>query len=153
MYAVTLKELKVILKVSAQAGQSGAVNKTSVESTVLDHDFQEVKRRRGLISNDTSQTAKNSTKPVPAFAAEKLPPKAVIYNFFTSLRSTDMDSKTSGTENTLPERQAPRKPVGPPPIVMICTTNLIRLQSDIKGHVNGEYEFRNTLNETHIITK
>jgi hypothetical protein len=36
MYAVTLNELKAIpnvLKVSAQAGQGGAVNKTSVEST------------------------------------------------------------------------------------------------------------------------
>jgi hypothetical protein len=29
---VTMNELKATLKVSAQAGQSGAVNKTSVES-------------------------------------------------------------------------------------------------------------------------
>jgi hypothetical protein len=32
MYAVTLNELKAILKVNAQAGQGVAVNKTSVES-------------------------------------------------------------------------------------------------------------------------
>jgi hypothetical protein len=31
MYTVTLNELKAILKVSAQAGKSGTVNKTSVE--------------------------------------------------------------------------------------------------------------------------
>jgi hypothetical protein len=31
MYAVTPNELKAILKVIAQEGQSGAVNKTSVE--------------------------------------------------------------------------------------------------------------------------
>jgi hypothetical protein len=33
MYTVTLNELKAVLKVNAQAGQSCAVNKTSVEST------------------------------------------------------------------------------------------------------------------------
>jgi hypothetical protein len=32
MYTVTLNELKAVLKVSAQAGQSGGVNKTPVES-------------------------------------------------------------------------------------------------------------------------
>jgi hypothetical protein len=31
MYTVTLKELMVVLKVNAQAGQSGAVNRTSLE--------------------------------------------------------------------------------------------------------------------------
>jgi hypothetical protein len=53
MYAVTLNELKVIVKVSTHAGQSGAVNKTSVESTVQDDDFQEVKRRTRHTSNNT----------------------------------------------------------------------------------------------------
>jgi hypothetical protein len=47
---VTLNELNAILKVSAQAGQSGAVNKYSVESTVQDDDFWEVKRRKRHIS-------------------------------------------------------------------------------------------------------
>jgi hypothetical protein len=36
---------------------------------------------------------------------------------------------------------------------MTSTTNLIRLQSYLKEHVNREYEFRNTLHETRIITK
>jgi hypothetical protein len=58
MYAVTLNELKNVLKLSAQAGQSGAVNKTSVESTAQDDDFQEVNRRKRHMSNNTSQTAK-----------------------------------------------------------------------------------------------
>jgi predicted RNA binding protein with dsRBD fold (UPF0201 family) len=31
MFTVTLNELKVVLKVNAQAGQSGVVNKTSSE--------------------------------------------------------------------------------------------------------------------------
>jgi hypothetical protein len=51
MYAVTLNGLKAVLKVSPQAGQSDAANKTSVESKTQDDDFQEVKRRKRLISN------------------------------------------------------------------------------------------------------
>jgi hypothetical protein len=61
MYAVTPNELMAVLKVSAQGGQSGAANNTSVESTAQDDDFQDVKRRETY----TSQTAKKSTKPVP----------------------------------------------------------------------------------------
>jgi hypothetical protein len=44
MYMVTLKELNTILKVKAQARQSEAVNKTSLNSTAQDDHFQEVKR-------------------------------------------------------------------------------------------------------------
>jgi hypothetical protein len=43
MYTVTLNELKAILKVSAQAGQSGVVNKILVESMA-------VKRRKRHVS-------------------------------------------------------------------------------------------------------
>jgi hypothetical protein len=35
---------------------------------------------------------------------------------------------------------------------MTSTTNLIQLQSDLKEHAKGEYEFRNTRNGTRIIT-
>jgi hypothetical protein len=48
MYAVTPNELKAILKVSAQEGQSGAVNKTSVEQVAQDDDLHEVKRHKGI---------------------------------------------------------------------------------------------------------
>jgi hypothetical protein len=43
MCTITLNELKAVLKFSEQAGQSVAVNKTSLESTAQDNDFQEVK--------------------------------------------------------------------------------------------------------------
>jgi hypothetical protein len=67
-------------------------------------DFLEVKRCKRHISNDTSQTAKTFTKPVPTSAAVKLPPKAVLtHNFFAPLRTTDMDTETTGTENTTEE--------------------------------------------------
>jgi hypothetical protein len=110
MYTVILNELKAVMKVSAQAGQNCVVNKTSVESAAQDDDYHEVKGRNRNISNNTSQTAKKSTKPVPTSAAVKLPPKAVrTPKFFAPLRTPDMDTETTGTENTLPEQEAPRK--------------------------------------------
>jgi hypothetical protein len=33
MYTVTMKEMQDVLKVNSQAGQNGAMNKTSLEST------------------------------------------------------------------------------------------------------------------------
>jgi hypothetical protein len=90
MYTVKLNEPKAIVKVNVQAGQSGTVNKISLESKAKDDDFQEVKRRKRHISNDTSQTAKKSTKSVPITTAVKQPPKAVLgRNFFAPLRTNE----------------------------------------------------------------
>jgi hypothetical protein len=72
MDTVTLNELKAVLKMSVEGGQSRAV-----KSTVQDDDFREVKRHKRRMSNDTSQTAKKSTNSVPTSTAGKLPPKAV----------------------------------------------------------------------------
>jgi hypothetical protein len=128
-----------------------AVNKTAVESMAEDDDFREAKRCKWHISNNTSQTAKKSIKPVPTSAPVKLPPKSVlICNFFTLLRTTDMVTETTGAENPQWRKEAPRKPGRPPPIMMISTTNLIQLQSNLKDHVKGHYEFQNTRNETCI---
>jgi hypothetical protein len=145
MYMVALKELKATLKVNAQAGQSGAVTTTSVNSTAQDDNFQEVKRCKRHISHDISETAKKLTKSVPISTAIKQTPKAVPpRNFFAPLRTNDMDMETIGEQNTLPEQEGPRTPGRPPPIVMTSATNLIRLQSDLKEHVKGEHKFRNT---------
>jgi hypothetical protein len=92
-----------VLKLRVEAGQSGAVNKTSAESTAQDDNFKGVKRCKRHISNDISQTAK-SAKPVTSFAAVKLPAKAVLTCDFSSpLRSTDMATETTDAENTLLE--------------------------------------------------
>jgi hypothetical protein len=152
MCTVTLNELKAILRVNAQAGQIETVNKTSLESTAQIDDFQEVKRRKRHITNDTSQTTKKSTKSVPICTAVRLPPKAMsIRSFFTPLRNTDMDTKT-GAQNALPEQEASRKS-SRPPLTMTATTNLIRLQINLRKYAKGEYESRNTRNGTRYITK
>jgi hypothetical protein len=118
-----------------------------------DDDFQEVKRRKRHISEGISETAKKSNKSVPTSDTDKLSPKAVlICNLFAPLRTTDMDTTTEA-ENTLLQQEAPRKPGRPPPIMMTSTTNIIRLQSDLKEHIKGEYEFKNSQYGTRIIIK
>jgi hypothetical protein len=42
MYALILKQLETVMKVIVQAGQSSAVNKTTVESTAQDDDILEI---------------------------------------------------------------------------------------------------------------
>jgi hypothetical protein len=112
-YMVTMNELKAVHNVSAQGGQSGAVNKTSVESMAQDDDFHEVKRRKRHASNDTSQTAMKSNKPVPTSAAVRLPPKAVLTrNFSAPLRTADMNMETSGIETRCQSRRLPENQVG-----------------------------------------
>jgi hypothetical protein len=66
-----------------------------VGSRAQDDDFQEVKRRKKHISNNTSQTAKKSTKPVPISAAVKMSSKAMLNDdFFVLLRCIHMDMET-----------------------------------------------------------
>jgi hypothetical protein len=91
-----LNEIMVVLNVSAQAGQGGAVNKTPVRSTVQDDDSHEIKRRKRYISNDTSQPAKKPTRPLPASAAIKLQSKAVLAHIFSPGRTIDTDMETTG---------------------------------------------------------
>jgi hypothetical protein len=110
MYRVTLIEMKAV---NAQVKHSGAENKTSSEPTAQDDEFQEVKKCKSHNSNDNSKAAKKSTRKVPTFTDVKLPPKAVSScNYITTLRTTDMDTETTGTENTLPEQEAPKNQVG-----------------------------------------
>jgi hypothetical protein len=102
------------------------VNKASFESTAQDDDFQEVKRRKRHISNETLQTVKKSTKPVPPSAVVKLPPKAVsTRNLFAPVITNYMETETTEAENTLPEQEGSRKSCRPLPILMTSTTNLI----------------------------
>jgi hypothetical protein len=55
-----------------------------------------------------------------------------------------MDTETTDAENTLSVEEALRKSGRPPSIMMASIINLIPLQNDLKEHVKGECEFRNT---------
>jgi hypothetical protein len=112
IYTLILNELKAVLKVIPHAGQSGAVTKISLESAAHDDEFQEVKRRKRYISNDTSQRHKKSTMSAPKSSAGKQPTKAMITrNVFAPLITNDMDTETIGAETTLPEED-PENQVG-----------------------------------------
>jgi hypothetical protein len=90
--------------VSAQAKHSVTANKTSSEPTAQDEEFRKVKRRKRQNSNGNSQSARKSTKTVSTSAAVKLPPKAAsTRNYFAHLRTTEMDTETTGAENMLLE--------------------------------------------------
>jgi hypothetical protein len=62
---------RIVVKVNTETGQSGAVNKTSLESTAQNDNFQQVKRRKRRISNDASETTMKSTKSVPILTTVK----------------------------------------------------------------------------------
>jgi hypothetical protein len=69
----------------------------------------------------------------------KLPPKTVVTcNFLTPLRTTNMDTDITGTENTFLEKLVPNNTYKPPPRAMTSTTHLIQFQRDLKDHMSFE---------------
>jgi hypothetical protein len=100
MYTAKLNELKAVTKVSARAGESGAVSKTSVESAAQDDDFREVKRRKRqslIIPQRQPKSRLNQSQ------HQQLSPNGVLArNFFASLRTTDMHMEITEAENTQP---------------------------------------------------
>jgi hypothetical protein len=116
-----------------------------VESTVQDYDFSEVKSSKRQTSTHTLQETS---------ASVELPPKAVsARKFFAPLTTTDADSNNVYADRTLTVKEAPRKTSRPPPLVMTATRNLIRIQCDLKGHIKGKCEIRNTQEEASIVTR
>jgi hypothetical protein len=99
--------------VSAQEIYNGAVNNTSSEPAAQDDEFREVKRSKRHNSNDTSQSAKKTTKRIPTSATVKLPPKAVsTRNFFAPFRTTDVDTVILEQRTCYRGRRLPEKQVG-----------------------------------------
>jgi hypothetical protein len=71
---------------------------------------------------------------------------------FAPLR-TEMDLE-GDKETTDEEKQGSTTEAGrPPPIILTSATNLLQLQKNISGIVQGSFEFRNTKNGTRVLTK
>jgi hypothetical protein len=78
-------------------------------------------------------------------------------NFFAQLRSTEKEADNGDDADDTTERQqhqAPSSQVGRlPPIVLTSQVNLIQMQRQLKGLLKGNFEFRNTINGTRVVTK
>jgi hypothetical protein len=65
-----------------------------------------------------------------------------------------MDTDSGSTETSQLEITTVKEGKGrPPPIVLTSAVNLIQLQKQLKNVVKEDFEFRNTINETRIITR
>jgi hypothetical protein len=82
-----------------------------------------------------------------------LPKVFVTRNYFSSLRTTNIDADTSGTEAMPHEEAVPVKTGRPPSIVLTSATDLNILSKQLQGVVKDNFEFRSTKNGTRIITK
>jgi hypothetical protein len=142
-------KLKAVLKESTPAGQS----KTPKSAATQEDGFKEVRRRKRHSTNETVPTSKKAV-PIAASTAEDTPSKEVVTrNYFAKLRVSDMDTDSANTEASPDEAAAPAKRGRPPPIVLTSAANLILLQTQLKGVVSENFEFRSTRNGTRVIKR
>jgi hypothetical protein len=79
--------------------------------------------------------------------------KVSTRDFFAPMRTTNMDTDSSGSETTPQEDTVPAKTCRPPPIILTTPTNLIQLQKQLKNVVKEDFEVCNTRNGTRVITR
>jgi hypothetical protein len=91
-------------------------------------------------------------KRVAESALTDTPSKVATRNFFGPLRTTTMDTDSSGSESTPQDETVPAKNCRPPPIILTSAANLIQLQKQLKNVVK-EDECRNTRSRTRVITR
>jgi hypothetical protein len=81
------------------------------------------------------------------------PVKVTKRNFFAPLRTTNMDTDSSGSETIPQEEAVPSKTSRSPPIILTSATNMIQLQKQLNNVVKEDFEFRSTRNRTRVITR
>jgi hypothetical protein len=152
-YTITLIDFKGVLKASTLASQDKSP-KPGGEQLTQDESFKEVRRRKRHNNEAAAQTSKKA--PVQEKASNALntiAKEVVTRNYFTPLRTANMDTNTSGTEGMPNEEAVPGITGGPLAIVLISETNLIYLQKQLKGVLKDNFEFRSTRNGTRLLTK
>jgi hypothetical protein len=131
-YAVTLNELKSVLKASSQAGQANQAD-----------GFKEVRCRKRLSTGEAAHTLKKVTMAPPVM-------KLATSNFFALFRTAQMDTDAPVAQPSAEEAAAPNKSARPPPIILTSAANLIQLQKKLKGVARQSFEFRNTMSATRV---
>jgi hypothetical protein len=132
---VTLNELKNVLKASSQAGQ-----------TKQEDGFKEVRSRKTQHTGEAACTPKKAALLTSTVTV-------ATKNFFVPLRTTNMDTDAPVTESKSTKAEATGKSDRPPPVTLTSAANLIQLQKQLKGVAKQSFGFRNTKNETRVVTK
>jgi hypothetical protein len=133
-YAVTLKELKNVLKASSQAGQ-----------TKQEDSFKEVRNQNRHCTREEACTPKKGALPTSTVTV-------ATKNFFAPFLTTNMNTDAPVTESKSTEAEATGKSGRPPPIILTPAANLMHLQ-ELKGVAKQSFEFRSTKNGTRVVTK
>jgi hypothetical protein len=86
----------------------------------------------------------------------QLKPEVPTRNFFTPLRSIEMEADHRDDVEDTTECQQHQVPSseasGLPPIILTSQVNLIQLQRQLKGILRGRFKFHNTRNGTRVVT-
>jgi hypothetical protein len=131
-YTVALSELKAILQGSAKnSPQQATATPTAALPQVeaIDDGFREQRRRKRNNSSE-NETQRGSKKPAPHIPTTR--------NYFAPLRTPQMEAE----ENEPPTEEQQTSPAvsgRPPPIVLTSAINLIKLQSNLKSVVKGNF--------------
>lgn len=115
-----------MLKVSTVADQTKSP-KAGGEHLTQDEGFKELRRRKRHNTDEAAQTSKKAAVQEKTPDALNALPKEVV----TPLRTTNLDTNTSGTEAMPHEEAVPGKSGTPPPIVP-------KLQKQLKDVVIGQ---------------
>jgi hypothetical protein len=109
-YTVALQELKALLRASTTTDPTTRPTPVSTQ----EESFTEVRRRKRKSSGKSAQTSKKKAAPTAVSALADTPAKVTTRNFFTPLRTTNMDTDSSGSETIPQEEAVPAKTCRPP---------------------------------------
>jgi hypothetical protein len=131
-----------VIKARTLADQNN-LPKTTGQQTTQEDGFQLVRRRKRSATDETTGNSKKATVQTKTSTALNIPPKEVVTRSFFAppLTAADMDTDGSGTEANSNEEVIPGKTGRPPTIILTSTTNLIRLQKQLKIVVKENIEF------------
>jgi hypothetical protein len=106
------------------------------ETAQLSEEFREQKRRKRFPSDDRALALHAKKKSITALQPAK--PHAPTRNFYTPLRNTmEVEEWQDGTGTDAEKQSASSQAGRPPPIILTSATNLIQLQKEIRGLVEG----------------
>jgi hypothetical protein len=134
-YTVTLNELKRLLQGSMKPSSGiQVVASTSAEPAleVSRDGFREQRRRKRSNTSDDELATHKKVNPQTSTLLEKKPVEVSTKNYYTPLRTVEMDAEDIGDSPAPEEEQQQKKTGRPPPIVLTSAINLINSRTTCK---------------------